>query len=225
MSLTLYYHPLASYCHKALVALYELGSPFDKRLIDLSQPADRDELQAVWPLRKFPVLRDTGRNQMVPEASIIIEYLDLHYPGAEKLLPSSAADALAVRQWDRVFDLHVQGPMQDIVNDRLFERHGDMQPAREALSAAYGIIDAQLASGTAWICGEQFSLADCAAAPALFYASTLQAFGQEEHHLRRYFDRLMDRPSVAQVLSEARPYFHFYPFHDRIPQRFLSERT
>jgi len=225
MSLTLYYHPLASYCHKALVALYELGTPFDKRLIDLGQPADRDELQAVWPLRKFPVLLDTSRNQAVPESSIIIEYLDLHYPGKAKLLPSSAAQALAVRQWDRVFDLYVHGPMQEIVNDRLFERHGDMQPARDALAAAYAIIDAQLADGAAWICGEQFSLADCAAAPALFYASTLQAFGQQERHLRGYFKRLMDRPSVTRVLAEARPYFHFYPFYDRIPQRFLSDHT
>lgn len=225
MSLTLYYHPLSSYCHKALVALYELDTPFDKRLIDLSQPAHRAELQALWPLRKFPVLHDGGSHQTVPEASIIIEYIDLHYPGQARLLPPSAADALVVRQWDRVFDLHVQGPMQEIVNDRLFERHGDTQPARDALAAAYSLIDTQLKNGTTWICGEQFSLADCAAAPALFYASTLQAFGEHHLHLRRYFDRLMERPSVARVLAEARPYFRLYPFYDRIPPRFLREQA
>lgn len=223
MSLTLYYHPLSSYCHKALIALYELGAPFEKRLIDLGQPADRAALQAHWPLCKFPVLHDTSRHQSVPESSIIIEYLDLHYPGKSRLLPPTALDALPVRQWDRVFDLHVQGPMNEIVKDRIFALHGDTQPARNALAAVYRVIDAQLASGTTWICGEQFSMADCAAAPSLFYASTLQAFAPEEGHLKSYFDRLMDRPSVAQVVAEARPYFQFYPFQERIPQRFLTE--
>ncbi len=224
MSLTLYYHPLSSYCHKALVALYELGTPFNKRVIDLGQATDRAALQAIWPPRKFPVLHDSARHQIVPEASIIIEYLDLHYPGKARLLPPSPIDALVVRQWDRVFDLHVQESMNKIVADRLFALHGDTQPARDALATLYGVINMQLASGGPWICGEQFSQADCAAAPALFYASTLQAFGPQDWHLQDYFDRLMDRPSVMRVLAEARPYFHLYPFFECIPPRFLSEQ-
>ncbi|MET4580199.1 glutathione S-transferase family protein [Ottowia thiooxydans] len=221
MSLTLYYHPLSSYCQKALVGLYELNVPFEKRLINLGDSAEAEELQTLWPMRKFPVLRDGHRNQTVPESSIIIEHADLHYPGAASLLPPSPVDALVVRQWDRVFDLHVQDHLQAIVADRIFNRQGDMQSKYDALASVYGVINSQLASGSTWVCGENFSLADCAAAPALFYASTLQAFGPEEQHLHRYFDRLMSRPSVARVLSEAKPYFQMFPFQDRIPERFL----
>lgn len=220
MSLTLYYHPLSSYCQKALVALYELNTTFEKRLINLGDSAEGDELRTLWPMGKFPVLRDGHLNQTVPESSIIIEHVDLHYPGTVRLLPPSPADALTVRQWDRVFDLHVQDHLQAIVADRIFNRQGDMQPKYDALATTYGVINAQLASGSPWICGEDFSMADCAAAPALFYASTLQAFGPQEQHLHSYFDRLMTRPSVARVLSEAKPYFQLFPFQDRIPERF-----
>lgn len=222
MSLTLYYHPLSSYCHKALIALYETGTPFEKHFIDLSQPSDRAALKALWPLCKFPVLHDAARGHATAESSILIEYLHLHYPGEATLLPPTAQEALAVRYWDRVFDLHVQGPMNEIVKDRIFSLHGDTQPAHNALSTIYGVIEAQLASGSTWICGEQFSMADCSAAPALFYASTLQTFARQERQLQGYFDRLMERPSVARVLAEARPYFQLYPFQERIPQRFLS---
>lgn len=220
MSLTLYYHPLSSYCQKALVGLYELNAPFEKRLVNLGDSAEADELAKLWPMRKFPVLRDGQLNQTVPESSIIIEHVDLHYPGTARLLPPVAVDALPVRQWDRVFDLHVQDHLQAIVGDRIFKRQGDMQPKYDALATTYGVINEHLANGSSWICGEQFSMADCAAAPALFYASTLQAFGPQEKHLHSYFERLMNRPSVARVLNEAKPYFQFFPFQDRIPERF-----
>ncbi len=227
MALTLYYHPLSSYCHKALVALYELGTPFEPRLIDFSQADDRAALAAVWPMMKFPVLHDSARGQNVAEASIIIEYLDLHYPGAERLLPANRDDSLAVRLWDRVFDLHVQTPMQAIANDRLkdrpFVRHGGAQQPLEAIERAWGLIDAQLQrSGGPWIAGQRFSMADCAAAPALFYASTLQPIAERYPHLLAYFDRLMTRASVERVLREAQPYLPFYPFYELIPPHFLA---
>ena len=222
MALTLYYHPLSSYCHKALVALYELAAPFEPRLIDLSQPDDRAALAAVWPLVKFPVLHDGARGQNVAESSIIIEYLDLHYPGAEPLLPADRAEALDVRFWDRVFDLHVHAPMQEIVADRLFERHGDTQGPRDAIERAWGLIDTHLQHGGAWICGARFSMADCAAAPALFYASTLQPIAPRYPHLLAYFERLMTRASVERVLREAQPYLPFYPFYELVPSRFLA---
>ena len=222
MALTLYYHPLSSYCHKVLVALYELGTPFAPQLIDLSQPDDRAALAAVWPLVKFPVLHDGARGENVAESSVIIEYLDLHYPGATPLLPAGRADALGVRLWDRVFDLHVQTPMQAIVDDRLFARQGDTQPHRDALERAWTLVDAHLRTTGPWVCGAPFSMADCAAAPALFYGSTLQPISPRYPNLLAYFDRLMARASVERVLREAQPYLQFYPFCDQVPARFLA---
>lgn len=227
MALTLYYHPLSSYCFKALVALYEAGTSFEPRLINLGDPDERAALAAVWPLVKFPVLHDSTRGQNVAEASIIIEYLDLHCPGPAPLLPADKTEALAVRLWDRVFDLHVQTPMQTIVSDQLkgrpFVRNGDAQQPLEAIERAWGLIDAQLQQvGGPWIGGQGFSMADCAAVPALFYASTLQPIAARYPNLLAYFERLMSRPSAERVLREAQPYLQYYPFHELIPQHFLD---
>jgi glutathione S-transferase len=219
MSLTLYYHPLASFCHKVLIALYENDTPFEKRFIDLGKDSDRQALRALWPPCKFPVVHDDARGRSVAETTIIIEYLQHYYPGRHRLIPADFDEALDVRLWDRVFDSHVQGPMQDIVNDALRQAHGDLTGARSALDTAYGMIDRQLAAHT-WIVGNDFSMADCAAAPALFYASTLRSFPDSCSRLAAYFERLMGRPSVQRVLEEARPYFALYPFKDDIPQRF-----
>lgn len=219
MDLTLYYHPLSSFCHKVLIALYENGTACEKRIIDLGDDADRSELRALWPFCKFPVIRDHVRKRDVPESSIIIEYLDRHFGGMRSMIPDSLDDALEVRLWDRIFDNHVQGPLQQIVSDRLREANGDLTAARSTLETAYRLIDRQVATRT-WVAGREFSMADCAAAPALFYASTLQPLPHECTHLIAYFDRLVDRPSVRRVLEEAKPYFSLYPFQDAIPQRF-----
>jgi glutathione S-transferase len=220
MSLTLYYHPLASYCHKVLVALYETGTVFEKRVVDLSNQADKSELQAIWPIGKFPVIRDHAGRRDLPESTIIIEYVDRFFPGARPLIPIDWANALEVRLWDRFFDNYLQGPMQQIVGDRIRGANGDMSNERATLQTAYRMIDRQVVSKT-WVAGQEFSMADCAAAPALFYASTVQPFPDELGHLRAYFDRLADRPSIQRVLDEAKPYFSLYPFADCIPQRFL----
>jgi glutathione S-transferase len=220
MSLTLYYHPLASYCHKVLIALYENDVAFEARTIDLGAQADREELSSVWPFCKFPVLRDTARSRDLPESSVIIEYLDHYFPGGSPLIPADFEQALRVRLWDRVFDNHVHQPMQDIVLDHIRGAKADMGSARAGIQTAYRWIDQHVASP--WAATEAFSMADCAAAPALFYASTLEPLPQSLTRLRAYFDRLMDRASVQRVLAEARPYFHFYPFHDAIPAQFLS---
>jgi glutathione S-transferase len=219
MSLTLYYHPLSSFCHKVLVALYEHGIEFEKRIIDLSSESDRAELQALWPLCKFPVIRDHQRQRDVPESSVIIEYLDRFHDGEHLLVPADWDSALEVRLWDRFFDLYVQVPMQQIVADRLYASHGDLTKQRTMLTSAYGMLDRQLA-GRTWIASKDFSMADCAAAPALFYASTLVPFLEECRHLNAYFERLTNRPSFRRVIDEARPYFAFYPFAEAIPQRF-----
>lgn len=220
MSITLYYHPLASFCHKVLIALYEHGTSFERRIINLGDAADRAELGAIWPLVKFPVIRDHERERALAESSTIIEYLDHHQQGAGKLVPGDWDDALDVRLWDRFFDNHVQGPMQAIVADRLFGANGDMARERAALHTAYRMIDDRMATRE-WMAGPGFSMADCAAAPALFYASTLEPFPAEAVHLAAYFERLVARPSVKRVLEETKPFLQFYPFVEAVPKRFM----
>jgi glutathione S-transferase len=217
MSLTLYYHPLSSFCHKVLVALYENDTVFDRRIIDLGNDADRAELLAVSPLGKFPAIRDHARKRDVAETTIIIEYLDHLIPG--DLIPREWEDALQVRLWDRLFDNYLQVPMQQIVSDRMRGAKGDVTKERATLETAYEMIDKQVA-GRTWIASQGFSMADCAAAPALFYTVTIQPFPQRLGHLRGYFDRLMERPSVRRVIDEAKPYFSLYPFADAIPKQF-----
>lgn len=216
MNITLYYHPLSSFCHKVLIALYEHGIDFEKRIINLGDEADRAELRAIWPMMKFPVIRDHAHDRNVPESSIIIEYLDRD---AARLIPQDRDDALDVRLWDRYFDNYVQRLIQQIVSNRISGANADMSGARAALDTAYHMIDSRLAART-WAAGEGFSMADCAAAPALFYASTLQQFPAECAHLAAYFERLVARPSVKRVIDEAKPYFDLYPFADSIPARF-----
>lgn len=223
-SLTLYYHPLASFCHKVLVALYEAAIPFEGRVMDLGNPDHRAELNALWPVGKFPVLQDDERGHKVPESTIIIEYLCEHYPGAAELLPGDALTRLDVRLWDRVFDAYVQQPMQKIVADHMrpegdHDLHG-VADARDTLQTTYAMLERQLAKGT-WAVGERFTLADCAAAPALFYAGIVEPFPPGHTQLAAYFDRLMSRPSVRRTLDEARPYFPLFPFREAIPARFL----
>ena len=227
MSLTLYFHPLASFCHKVLVALYESEIPFQGRIIDLGNASDRAEMNALWPVGKFPVLRDDLRRRTVPESTVIIEYLCQHFAGAADLLPHNADVRLDVRLWDRVFDSYVQTPMQKIVADHLRpEGEHDWRgvaDARAMLLATYDMLERQLAPG-AWAVGERFTMADCAAMPALFYASILEPLPKGHTRLADYFDRLMNRPSVRRTLDEARPYFPMFPFKDAIPARFLSEK-
>ena len=219
MSLTLYYHPLASYCHKVLIALYENATPFDKKLVDLGDAQQRAELRARWPFGKFPVIHDNERGRDIAESSIIIEYLDQRHPGKHALIPRDPDEELAARLWDRIFDNYVQGPVQEIVADRLRDANGDLAQAHATLDTAYAMINRQLAPER-WIVGRHFSMADCAAAPALFYASTLRPFAAEHRRLAEYFERLMERPSVRRVIEEAKPYFAFYPFASAIPERF-----
>ncbi|MDI3395579.1 glutathione S-transferase family protein [Pseudomonas sp. V98_8] len=219
MPLTLYYHPLSSFCHKVLIALYEYDIDFQRRVIDLSSAADRAELEALWPLCKFPVIRDHTYPQGLAESSVIIEYLDRFHAGGRCLLPGDWETALQVRLWDRFFDQYVQGPLQQIVADRIRATNGDLSRERAMLTTAYGMLERQLASRT-WVASPDFSLADCAAAPALFYASTLVPFPVDCQHLSGYFDRLVQRPSFQRVIDEARPWFAFYPFAEAIPQRF-----
>ncbi|RZI96025.1 MAG: glutathione S-transferase family protein [Rubrivivax sp.] len=223
MSLILHYHPLSSFCHKVLIALYELDVPFEPRLLNLGDPAQRDAFLALWPTGKMPLLQDGPR--VIPETSVIIEYLARQStPAAQTLIPADPEPALEVRLMDRLSDLYVMMPMQAIVADRLrAEADRDsltVDKARSTLSMAYRLLEDKLAARE-WLAGPDFSLADCAAAPALFYASTLVSIPAEAQRLSAYFERLMQRPSVARTLEEAKPFFQFYPYRDAIPARFL----
>lgn len=222
MSLTLYYHPLSSFCWKVLLALYEGGIPFEKRLINLGAAADKSELEGIWPFAKFPVIRDHERKRDLAESSVIIEYLDRFWAQPQPLIPLDWDEALEVRLWDRVFDNYVQGPLQQIVADRLHNTGLDLTRQRATLSTAYLMLDRHLASRT-WVGRQHFSMADCAAAPALFYASTLVPIPEELRHVHGYFERLLARASFQRVIQEARPYFGFYPFADRLPARFREQ--
>ena len=225
MSLTLYFHPLSSFCQKVLIALYENDTPFVPRLVDLSDEASRAAFLALWPIGKFPVLRDLARDRTIPESSIIIEYLAQHHPGRSALVPADAELARQTRLRDRFFDLYVNQPMQKIVGDT-FRPAGQNDPlgveqARAQLATVYGMIDADLGS-KAWVMGDAFSMADCAAAPALFYAVSHVPLPPQQVHLEAYFERLMAHPSVALAIDQARPWFKFYPGRAGLARRFFD---
>lgn len=214
MSLTLYFHPLSSYCHKVLVAFYENGTPFEPHLLNLGDEAVRAAFASLWPMGKMPLLRDHARDRTIPESSIIIEHLTRHFPGPTRFIPAEADLALEARLWDRFFDLHMQNHMQKIVTDRLRPAgQGDsygVEQARASLATAYEVIERQM-EGKTWAIGDAFSLADCAAAPALFYANMLSPLGDTHPNTARYLGRLTERPSFARVLTEAQPYFSLIP--------------
>ena len=215
MSLTLYFHPLSSFCWKTLIALYENDTPFTPQIFaDLSNETERAALLKLWPIGKIPVLQDDAADRTIPESSIIIEYLDDHYPGRTRFIPADEKLALQTRLRDRFYDLYVHLPMQKIVGDRLRQEgkkdpHG-VEEARTRLQSCYGMIDKDIA-GKTWAMGETFSIADCAASPALFYANQVMPFGDSHKNLTAYVDRLTARPSFARVIKEAEPYFTMFP--------------
>jgi glutathione S-transferase len=214
MSLTLHFHPLASFCWKALIALYENDTPFKPNMVDLGDEAERAGLLKLWPIGKFPVLRDDARNQTVPESSIIIEYLDRYYPGRTRFIPGEADLAWQTRLSEQFYDLYVHLPMQKMVDDRMRpEAQKDprgVEEARARIKLCYGMIEHEIGNRT-WAMGGAFSLADCAASPALFYADKVVPIGDARPKLAAYLDRLKARPAFARVLKEAEPYFKLFP--------------
>jgi glutathione S-transferase len=212
MLLRLYYHPFSSYCWKVLIPLYEAGTPFRARTLEDPQAAA--ELKARWPVARFPVLVEEPSGLTLPEASIIVEYLDSHHPGPQPLFPADADLRLEVRLIDRFFDNYVHGSLQKIVSDRLrpAERRDaqDVADAHAMLDTCYGWLDVRMAD-RAWAAGDGFTLADCAAAPALFYADWVHPIGDAFPNVAAYRARLLARPSVKRVVDEARPYRPLFP--------------
>jgi len=205
----LYAHPFASYCQKVLIALYENDTPFTYRTLGPEDPSAMSELEKLWPLKKFPVLVDDGH--VLLESSVIIEYLLICHPGPVRLIPAEPKAAIEVRMMDRFFDNYIMTPMQNIVSNQL-RAESERDPkgvadAKATLDVAYGWLE----SRGGWAATDNFSLADCAAAPALFYADWAHPIGDRFPHVRSYRARLLARPSIARTVDEARPYRKLFP--------------
>ena len=212
VSLQLFFHPFSSYSQKALIALYENGTPFTARVLSPDEPATGAEFAARWPLRRFPILVDGERT--ILEASTVIEYLDAAHAGPVRLIPADPLAAVDVRMMDRVFDNYVSTPQQKLVYDALRAPAArDAQGVAEAramLETAYAWLDERMASRE-WASGDAFSLADCAAAPALFYADWSHRIAERFANLLAYRARLLARPSFARAVDAARPFRPYFP--------------
>ncbi len=212
MALQLYYHPFSSYCHKALIALYENAIPFEGRVIEGPGSPAYEELATLWPIKRFPMLIDG--DQQVMESTCIVEYLQVHYPGPVRLIPDDAQAALEVRWLDRFFDNYISTPVQKIVfnairPEEVRDPYG-VEEAHAMLDRSYGWLEKHLA-GRTWVADKSCSLADCGAAPFLFYSDWVHPIGADHPNIRAYRNRLMQWPSFARCVEEARPYRHFFP--------------
>ena len=213
MPLTLYFHPLSSFCHKALIALYENDTPFKPVAVDLSDETSRNAFLAVWPVGKFPALRDADR--LIPESTSIIEYLALHYPGPIKLIPDDAETALKTREIDRFYDLSLHIEMQKIIGDRMRPKDQNdpygVAHAKGKVETALALADKDMANNP-WAAGDDFTMADCAAAPPLFYCDfAIAPLAGHYDNLAAYLGRLKQRPSYARALKEAEPFLGMVP--------------
>jgi glutathione S-transferase len=212
MTLQLFAHPFSSYCQKALIAFYENDIPFTFRMLSPDEPGNGEEFAALWPIKRFPILVDDGRT--ILEASTIIEHLQVRHSGPVRLIPEDPDAAVEVRMLDRIFDNYVMTPQGKCVFDAIRpaevrDAHG-VAEARAMLDTAYAWLDGWLA-GREWASGDAFSLADCAAAPSLFYADWTHRIGAQFTNLHAYRARLLARPSFARAVDEARPYRSFFP--------------
>ena len=210
MPLTLYSHPFSSYCQKVLIALWENGTPFTYR--HLEEPGAAEERASLWPLGRFPVLVDNG--QTIAESSILIEHLNLHHAGPVRFVPDDRDAALEVRFMDRFFDNYVMSAMQKPVFEAIRADGGRKEEAlteaRQALDTAYAWLESRL-DGRTWAAGEEFTMADCAAAPSLFYADWVHQIGPDFPRVRTYRNRLLARPSFARAVDEGRKYRSYFP--------------
>lgn len=208
----LYAHPFSSYSQKALTALYENGTEFEYRLLDHRDPTTLEDFEALWPLKRFPILVDGERT--IIEATMVIEYLHLHRPGPVKLIPDEPDKAIAVRMLDRFFDNYISTPQQKLVFDAI-RAEKDRDPygvaeARAMLERAYAWLDTHMA-GKIWATGDTFTLADCGAGPFLFYADWSHAIDPRFGNVLAYRKRLLARPAFARAVDEARPYRSYFP--------------
>jgi glutathione S-transferase len=211
MTLQLFAHPFSSYCQKVLIALWADGTGFEYRILEQDHPENFVELKRRWPFGKFPLLVDG--DVTVVETTPIIEHLQAHHPGPNRWIPDGDL-GLRVRFLDRFFDTYVMNNMQAAGND-ILRPEGSRDPygaqqGRDNLHVAYDWLEANLGDGP-WAAGEQFTLADCAAAPSLFYADWVEEIGPNRPKLSAYRARLLAHPIVARAVDEGRPYRHYFP--------------
>lgn len=211
--LILYGHPFSSYTWKAQIALYEKDIAHEFRALEIEPPFTHyEELRAHWPVGQFPLIVHDG--EPVFESSIIIEYLD-RLVAEPRMIPEDGDAALKVRFLDRIFDNHIQARFQAAVAEYLpfITETPDLarvERARELLEKAYDWLETQLAD-SGWATADGFTLADCAAAPALFYADWVHPIDPRYANLRAYRARLLARPSVMRCVEDARPYRSYFP--------------
>lgn len=210
MTIELFAHPFSSYCQKALIAFYENDIPFTYRMLE--DPGVGEELEALWPIKRFPILRENER--VVLEATILIEYLQVHHPGPVKLIPEDPDHAIEARMLDRFFDNYVMTPQGKFVFDALRAPENrdpfGVEEARKMLDISYAWLDERM-QGRTWAVGEDFTIADCAAAPSLFYADWTYRMPKEYSNLISYRTRLLERPSFARAVDEARRFRGYFP--------------
>jgi glutathione S-transferase len=210
MTIELFAHPFSSYCQKALIAFYENDIAFTYRMLE--DAGVGEELASLWPMKRFPIVRDNGR--VVLEASIIIEHLQVHHPGAVKLIPDDPDLAVKVRMLDRFFDNYVMTPQGKFVFDAIRSPESrdpyGVEEARKMLDTSYAWLEQRM-QGRTWAVGETFTLADCAAAPSLFYADWTYGIPEQYGNLTAYRARLLQRPSFARAVDEARRFRHYFP--------------
>lgn len=210
MTIELFAHPFSSYCQKALIAFYENDIPFTYRMMEDSGVGE--EFAVLWPIKRFPILREDGR--VVMEATSAIEYLQVHHPGSVKLIPEDPGLAVEVRMLDRFFDNYVMTPQGKFVFDAL-RPDGSKDPygveeAGRMLDTSYAWLDDRM-KDRVWAVDDGFTLADCAAAPSLFYADWTYPIPERYAHLKAYRARLLARPSFARAVEEARGFRHYFP--------------
>jgi len=214
MTLVLHMHPLSSFCWKALIALHENGTAFEPLIVNLGDETSRAAFKKIWPIGKFPVLRDESKDLTVAESTIIIEYLDQYHPGPTRFILADPESARQTRFSDRFYDHYIHEPMQRIVGNRI-RPAGSKDPygvdqARTTLRTALDMTEQNMKAKT-WAMGDAFTLADCAASPALYYANRVMPFAESHPVVTAYLQRLMARPGFARVLKEAEPYFKYFP--------------
>lgn len=210
MTVELFAHPFSSYCQKALIAFYESEIPFAYRMLE--DPGVGEAFAALWPMRRFPILRDGDR--VVLEATSIIEYLQARHPDRVRLIPDDPDLAVEVRMMDRVFDNYVMTPQGKFVFDAIRPAESrdpyGVEEARKMLDISYAWLDRRM-QDRVWAAGDAFSLADCAAAPSLFYADWTYPIPEGFAALKAYRQRLLARPSFARAVEEARPFRGYFP--------------